>query len=94
MNWDEILKEFDIDIPEEQPVFPINVVCDMLHMQYHLLHEILKEGIISAPQKKQNKKLLSVRDVQKLKYVQYLIEEKGVNLNGVKVILEMTIKEE
>ena len=94
MDWEDILAEFDIDISPDQPVFPINVVCDMLDMQYHLLHEILKEGVIALPRKKQTKKLLSVKDVKKLKYVKYLIEEKGVNLNGIKVIFEMRIEHE
>lgn len=92
MKWEEILNEFDINIEPEQPIFPINVVCDMLHMQYHLLHEILKEGIIEEAKKQKTKKLLSVKDVKRIRYVQYLIEERGVNIEGVKVILEIEEK--
>jgi len=58
-------------------------------MQYYLLHEIMKEGIIRERKKKKHKKLFSKRDIKKLKYIQYLIEERGVNVRGVKVILEM-----
>ena len=87
MRWQDIEEQFDFELPVDEPVFPMNVVCDLLHMQYYLLHEIMKEGIIR--ERKQQKKLFSKRDVRKLKYIQYLIEEKGVNVKGVKIILEM-----
>jgi MerR family transcriptional regulator/heat shock protein HspR len=89
MEWEDIDKEFDIEIPEDIPVFPVNVVCDLLHMQYHLLHEIMKAGILREKRKKAVKKLFSKQDLNRLKYIQYLIEERGVNIKGVKIILEM-----
>ena len=89
MWWEEIGQQFDFEIPVDEPLFPINVVCDLLHMQYYMLHEIMKEGIIQERKQKKQKKLFSKQDVKKLKYIQYLIEEKGVNVKGVKLILEM-----
>jgi DNA-binding transcriptional MerR regulator len=89
MKWEDIEEQFEIKIPIDEPVFPVNVVCDLLHMQYYMLHEIMKEGLIRAPKKKKQKKLFSRRDVKRLKYIQYLIEERGVNVKGVRVILEI-----
>ncbi len=93
MDWEDLEEQFDFEVPEEVPVFPISVVCDLLHMQYYMLHEIMKEGIIRERKKKKQKKLFSKQDVRKLKYIQYLIEERGVNVKGVKVILEIREEE-
>jgi len=79
----------NIAIPEDEPVFPLNVVCHLLHLQYWTLHEILKEGILEPQKQAKKKKLFSYQDVKRLKYIKYLIEDKGVNIKGVKIILEM-----
>ncbi len=89
MKWEDIEEQFEIEIPRDEPLFPMNIVCDLLHMQYHTLHEIVKEGIIQQKKTKKRKKLFSQREIKRLKYVQYLIEERGVNIKGVKVIVEM-----
>ena len=89
MLWEDIEKQFDIDIPEDEPVYPLNVACALLHMQYWTLHEILKEGIITPAKKSKNKTLFSHKDIKRLNYIKYLIDEKGVNIKGVKVIIEM-----
>ena len=86
-KWDD--EQFDIDIPLDEPIFALNVVCDLLHIQYWTLHQIVEEGLIEPVKRKKRKKLFSYRDVRRLKYIQYLIEEKGVNIQGIKVILEM-----
>lgn len=89
MRWEDIEKQFDFDIPVDEPLFPLNIVCELVQIQYHTLHEILKEGIISEVKKKKNNKLLSVKDVKRLKYVKYLMEKRGVNIQGIKVIFEI-----
>ncbi|MBU2251701.1 MAG: MerR family transcriptional regulator [Candidatus Omnitrophica bacterium] len=89
MIWEELDSQFEIEIPPDEPVYPVNVVCDLLHMQYYLLHEIMREGVLRQRKKEKAKKLFSKKDLKVLRYVQYLIEEKGVNVKGVKVILEM-----
>ncbi|MCF7869771.1 MAG: MerR family transcriptional regulator [Candidatus Omnitrophica bacterium] len=91
MKWDELEKQFDLDIPLDEPIFPVNIVCKLLDMQYYLLHEIVKEGILKE-EKKKKKKLFSLKDMKQLKYIKHLVEDEGVNIKGVKVILE--VKEE
>jgi MerR family transcriptional regulator/heat shock protein HspR len=86
--------ELEIEIPSTEPVFPLNVVCDLLHLHYWTVHEILKEGILEPKRKRKTKKLFSYQDVKQLKYIKYLIEDKGVNIKGVKIILEMEHEEE
>jgi len=85
----QIQSGFEIEIPQDEPVFPLNVVCNLVHLHYWTLHEILKERIVEPKKKGKNKKLFSYQDIKQLKYIKYLIEDKGVNIKGVKVILEM-----
>jgi MerR family transcriptional regulator/heat shock protein HspR len=85
----QIQPGLEIDIPPDEPVFPLNVVCNLLHLHYWTLHDILREGILEPKKKGKNKKLFSYKDIKQLQYVKYLIEDKGVNIKGVKVILEM-----
>ena len=90
MNWEELSKQFDIDISPDEPVFPFNIACQILHLHYWTFHEILKEGIIKSHGKsKKKKKLLSYKDMKQLKIVKYLMEDEGVNIKGIKIILEM-----
>jgi MerR family transcriptional regulator/heat shock protein HspR len=89
----QIQPGFEIDIPPDEPVYPLNVVCDLLHLHYWTLHDILKEGILEPKKKVKKKKLFSYKDIKQLKYIKYLIEDRGVNIKGVKVILEMEQEE-
>ncbi len=93
MRWEDIEAQFDLDIPADEPIFPVNIVCKLLDIQYYTLHEIVKEGILSEV-RKQKKKLFSFKDMKKLKYIKHLVEEEGVNIKGVKVILEIADQEE
>ncbi|MCM8831061.1 MAG: MerR family transcriptional regulator [Candidatus Omnitrophica bacterium] len=89
MKLDELLKQFEIKIPDDEPLFPLNIACRLLELPYWTVHEILKEGIIQPKTKNKKKKLLSYRDMKILKYAKYLMENKGVNIKGIKVILEI-----
>ncbi|MCM8787377.1 MAG: MerR family transcriptional regulator [Candidatus Omnitrophica bacterium] len=89
MKLEELLKQFEINIPDDEPIFPVNIACRLLELPYWTVHEILKEGIIQPKVKNKRKKLLSYKDMKILKYAKYLMEDKGVNIKGIKVIIEM-----
>ncbi len=89
MKWEELARQFDLEISPDEPVFPFNIACELLHLHYWTLHEILKEGIIKPHGKAKKKKLLSYKDMKQLKIVKHLIEDEGVNIKGVKIILKL-----
>ncbi len=94
MRWEDIEEQFDLDIPEDEPIFPVNIVCKLLDLQYYTLHEIVKEGILNKAKKAKKKetkkkKLFSFEDMKALKYIKHLVEEEGVNIKGVKIILKL-----
>ena len=80
---------FEVEIPEDEPIYPLNIVCKLLKMHSWTINEIVKEGIVHPKKVGKRKKLFSYKDIRRLKYVKYLIEKKGVNIQGVKVILEI-----
>ena len=93
MEWDFDDEQFDIDIDPMLPVFPLNVVCKLLQMNYWTLHDIINEGLIETIEQGR-KKLLSHNDVRRLKIIKYLLEEEGVNIKGIKIILHLREEKE
>ncbi len=83
------LEDFEVEIDPEEPVYPLNVVCRLLDMQYWTVHELVEEGVLHPKRVGRRKKLFSYKDIKRLKYIKYLIEKKGVNIKGVKVIFEI-----
>lgn len=83
------MDDFDIDIPEDEPLYTISAICRLLHMEYYRMHEILKEGLIEPKKIGKRKKMFSYDDIKRIKYIQYLMEDEGVNIHGVRIIMEM-----
>ncbi len=88
-EWFEDEEQFDVDIPDDEPLYPLNIVCRLLDMHTWTVNELIKEGILSPKMIGQRKKLFCYGDLKRLKYIKYLIEEEGVNIHGVRVIFEM-----
>ena len=93
MDWDFDDEQFDFDIDPALPVFPLNIVCKLLQMNYWTLHDIINEGLLQA-YKKGKRKLLSHKDIKRLKIIKYLLEEEGVNIKGIKIILHLRDEKE
>jgi MerR family transcriptional regulator/heat shock protein HspR len=85
----EIDEAFDIDIPIDEPIYPLNIVCRLLDMHTWTVNEIVKMRLVHPKKVGKRKKLFSYKDIKRLKYVKYLIEKRGVNIQGVKVIFEI-----
>lgn len=80
---------FDIEIPVDEPVYPLNIVCRLLKMNTWTVNELVRMEIVHPKMISKRKKLFSYADIKRLKYVKYLIDDRGVNIAGVKVIFEM-----
>ena len=48
MDWDFEDDQFDIDIDPEMPVFPLNIVCKLVEINYWTLHDIINEGLFDS----------------------------------------------
>jgi len=87
-------EQFNVDIPGDEAIFTMNIVCRLIDIQYWTLHQLVEEGLISPQEQSKRKKLFSYNDVKKLKYIKYLMNDRGVNISGIKVIFEIDNKDE
>ena len=72
-----------------EPRYVISVAARMLDMQTHTLRYYEKVGIIEPRRSRGNIRLYSDRDIALLQRVKTLVDDMGVNLPGVEVILRM-----
>ena len=79
---------FDIYISPDEPVYVISVVSKLVDLPIWTLRQLDKAGIVRPRRIGKKSRLYSLKDVKKLEYVHYLMEEKRVNIHGIKIILE------
>lgn len=73
-----------------QPRYVISVAAEMLGVQTYTLRYYEKVGIINPARSKGNIRLYSDMDLEIIRRVMTLMDELGVNLAGVEVILRMS----
>ena len=74
---------------EEEPRYVISIAARILGVRTHTLRYYEKIGIMEPSRSKGNIRLYSDRDIAYLKRVKTLMDDMGVNLAGVEVILRM-----
>jgi MerR family transcriptional regulator/heat shock protein HspR len=74
---------------DSEPRYVISVAARMLETQTHTLRYYEKVGIIEPRRSPGNVRLYSDRDIAVLQKVKSLVDDMGINLPGVEVILHM-----
>ncbi|MFQ5905553.1 MAG: MerR family transcriptional regulator [bacterium] len=75
-------------IGPETPVYVISVAAKLVGVHAQTLRLYEREGLVE-PSRSGNRRLYSENDIRRLRYICYLTRQKGVNLSGVKLILEI-----
>jgi len=75
---------------DEDPCYVISVAARMVGVQTYTLRYYEKIGIMDPSRSKGNIRLYSDRDIAHLRRVKTLMDDLGVNLAGVEVIMHMT----
>ncbi len=84
----EEFEEFFIAVDE--PIYTTGVVCKLLTIPIWVLKQLDSAGIVSPPRQAAGQsRLYSKRELKKLDRVWYLMNERSVKVDGIKVILEM-----
>jgi MerR family transcriptional regulator/heat shock protein HspR len=76
-------------IPEEEPCYVISVAARMLGMHAQTLRYYERMGIIAPSRSRGRIRLYSQADISRLRQIQRLINDLGVNLAGAEVILRL-----
>jgi MerR family transcriptional regulator, heat shock protein HspR len=77
------------DSHETEPRYVISIAAKMLDMQTYTLRYYERVGIIEPGRSRGNVRLYSDRDIATLKRVKSMVDDMGINLPGVEVILRM-----
>ena len=72
-----------------RPVFMISVAAELAEMHPQTLRTYERRGLIRPRRSSKSTRLYSLDDVEKLRRIQQLVGECGLNLAGVERVLEM-----
>ena len=84
---------FDIQISPDEPVYVISVVSKLVDMPIWTLRQLDKKGIVCPKRIGKKSRLYSLKEIKRLEYVHYLMQDKEVNISGIKMILELEERE-
>jgi MerR family transcriptional regulator/heat shock protein HspR len=76
-------------MPEDEPCFVISVAARMVGMHAQTLRYYERAGIIEPSRSRGRIRLYSQADIVRLRQIQRLISELGVNLAGAEIILRL-----
>ena len=74
---------------DTEPRYVISVAASILGIQTHTLRYYERIGVIEPSRSQGNTRLYSERDIALLRRAKALVDDMGVNLAGVEVILRM-----
>jgi len=79
----------EISIDDERGVFMISVAAELAHMHPQTLRIYESRGLITPKRSPKNTRLYSQRDVERLRRIQQMTSEEGLNLAGVETVLAL-----
>jgi MerR family transcriptional regulator/heat shock protein HspR len=76
-------------IPDGEPVYTIAVASRLTGMHPQTLRKYERAGLL-RPAREGNQRFYSASDLDRLRRIRYLVEERGLNMAGVEMTLSMT----
>lgn len=73
----------------DEPVFIISVAARMLGVRTQTLRYYERLGLVEPTRTRGNQRVYSRRDVERVQHIRDLMDDLGVNLAGVEVILKL-----
>jgi MerR family transcriptional regulator/heat shock protein HspR len=77
------------EIHQDEPLFVISVAARMVGMHAQSLRHYERIGLLRPRRSRGRIRMYSQVDINRLRYIQRLIQDLGVNLAGVEVIMRM-----
>ena len=76
-------------VDDNEPRYVISITAKILGIQTHTLRYYERVGIVEPARSRGNIRLYSEQDIARLRRAKVLMEDLGVNLAGVEVIMRM-----
>lgn len=73
----------------DEPVFVISVAAELADMHPQTLRSYEREGLIEPARTAGNTRRYAQRDIDRLRFIRHLTQEEGLNLAGVRVVLDL-----
>jgi len=74
--------------PADRPVYFISIAAQLADVHPRTLRIYEEEGLV-CPHRRNNLRLYSEADIRRVRIIRFLTRRQGVNLAGVKVILQL-----
>ena len=74
---------------DDRPIYMISVAAELVGMHPQTLRIYESKGLVRPRRTAGNTRLYSERDVERLRVIQRLTTELGLNLSGVEVVLQL-----
>jgi len=78
-----------MNIDDSEPRYVISIAARMVGVRTYTLRYYERVGVIEPSRSRGNIRLYSERDIARLRRVKTLVEDMGVNLAGVEVIIKI-----
>ncbi len=82
-------RRVEASVDAERGVYMISVAAELADMHPQTLRVYEARGLIAPKRSPKNTRLYSQRDVERLRRIQRMTSEQGLNLAGVEMVLEM-----
>lgn len=79
----------DKRVAKDKPVYNISVAAELVGVHPRTLRIYEEAGLVSPARTEGNTRRYSQADIEQLLHIRYLMEELGVNIAGVRVILRV-----
>lgn len=86
------MKKKHVKIEKDDAVYAIGIVSKLLDIPEWTLRNLEKEGLIKPKRMYKKIRFYSMNDIERLEYIQFLMDEKGVNFSGIKIIMESNME--
>jgi MerR family transcriptional regulator/heat shock protein HspR len=82
-------KKLSDELSQDKPMFPISIVADLLQIHQRTLRIYDEMELLTPSRSPKNRRVYSMIDIERGKFIQYLTKDLGINLAGVKIIFHL-----